>query len=125
MRYFESEREFTQWALVKAREYGWQAWHFGNSTKIVRTKGGGYKPVPDKDASGFPDVVLCHPEHGLLFAELKFGDGKPSPAQLVALRALRAAGARVYVWRDVDQDEIVDVLQTGKTTLRLWQEAVA
>jgi len=117
VRYFANEREFTRWALKQARERGWVAGHLSNMM-IVRRRDGQTFAVPDKDADGFPDLVLVHPQHGLVFAELKMPGRKPDVAQLRWLVALREAGCRVYVWSTNDQDEIVMVLD-GLPSLRL------
>ena len=58
MTYFDSERKFTTWVLKEARARGWVAAHFGSSQKIIRTRDRGPISIPDKDAAGFPDLVL-------------------------------------------------------------------
>jgi hypothetical protein len=117
-RYFADEREFTRWVLDSARTRGWLAAHLGN-VQIRRGKGGVPIAVPDKDAAGFPDLVLVHTSYGIVWAELKM----PLPSgrvaelddeQVIWLRALRATGATVYVWSTRDQHEILDVLNAGE-----------
>jgi hypothetical protein len=107
--YFDSERQFTTWVLKEARDRGWLAAHFGSSQRIVRTKHGPMA-VPDRDAAGFPDLVLVRER--VVYAELKMHDrrSKPKPAQQAWLETLDAAGQIVYVWRPNDTAEILDVL---------------
>lgn len=126
MRYFDNERDFTRWVISRARERGWLVAHFGNSVRVVRTRNGGHKTIPDKDAAGFPDLVLAHPEWGLIFAELKMPgpNERPRENQLRWLRTLRlAGGCRVYLWTQLDTDEIESVLAGVFAGVRLWDEA--
>lgn len=129
MRLFESERDFTRWVLHEARSRYWLAAHLGN-VQIVRGKGGIPVAIPDKDAAGFPDLVLIHTEHGVVWAELKMPDasgrtGKLRPEQVVWLSALREAGERVYVWGPGDQHEIADVLDGRESRSRLFDEVAS
>jgi hypothetical protein len=105
---FASEKFFTNWALKEARKRGWTAWHLDNM-KVVR-KPDGNVAIPNRDADGFPDLVLAHPEHGFVMGELKMPGRKPDEKQIVSLLALRAADVRVYIWWPRDIDEIIDVL---------------
>lgn len=111
MKFFGTEREFTTWLLKEARARGWTCAHFGSSMRVIRVPGGGQRVIPDRDASGFPDLV-CARGDVLFFAELKMHDhrSKPKPAQLAWMKALADAGHPVYVWRPADQAEIIDVL---------------
>ena len=124
MRFFKDEKEFTRWALKQARANGWLAGHLSNH-RVVRRPDGQVFAVPDKDADGFPDLILLHPEHGLVVAELKMPGRKPDLAQLLWLRGFRAAGVPVFVWEPADQDEIVELLRTGTPAPTLFdQEAM-
>jgi hypothetical protein len=111
---FKNERVFTSWALKRARERGWLSAHLSNM-RVVRRPGGDVFAVPDKDADGFPDLVLVHEHFGLVFAELKMPGRKPDEAQLGWLRALRSAGANVHVFYPRDVESIVELLDTGMT----------
>jgi hypothetical protein len=119
MRFFENERELMRWVLVEARKRGWLACAFGAPFHVVR-KAGGTVTIPNKDAIGFPDLALVHPEHGLVFVELKL-DPKTRlrPEQAIWLAALAAAGQRVYVLRAHQQDAILDVLDGREPSERL------
>jgi VRR-NUC domain len=56
--------------------------------------------------AGFPDVVACHPERGLVFLELKSDTGRLTHAQADWLNALELAGARCHVLKPRDWDVI-------------------
>lgn len=104
-----SERQFTAQVLAHARASGWLAAHFGNTVKIVR-RGDKTIPVPDKDAVGFPDLVLARHER-LVVVELKIGKNKPSAEQVQWLFALAVAGAESHLWTPDDWKEIEEVLR--------------
>lgn len=118
---FKNEAAFRRWVTKLARDRGWLAAHLSNM-QVVRRPDGPIA-VPDKDAAGFPDLVLIHPEHGLIFAELKMPGRKPDEAQIVWLRALRSAGCRVFVWWPRDVEEIDGVLD-GILPPSLFEEAM-
>lgn len=120
---FKNEKEFTRWLLGEATSRGWKAAHLETHT-IVRRPGGTFV-VPSKYATGFPDIVAVHPQHGGFFAELKMprdrvGKRKVTPEQLSWILALHAAGQRVHVWYPDDQNEILDVLVGVRTSSRLF-----
>jgi hypothetical protein len=124
VRLFDDERDFTRWVLREARSRGWMAAHLGN-VQIVRGKGGIPVAIPDKDAAGFPDVVMVHPQHGVVWTELKMPDrsgrlAKPSDAQLRWLFALRECGEHVYIWGPSDQFEIVEIQDGRPSSARLF-----
>ena len=58
--------------------------------------------------SGFPDLVLVRDE--VIFVELKAEKGRLTQAQALWQAALLGAGARAYVWRPSDYDEVEQVL---------------
>jgi hypothetical protein len=126
VRLFKDERDFTRWVLHEARSRYWLAAHLGN-VQIVRGKGGIPVAIPDKDAAGFPDLVLVHHDHGVIWAELKMPTkaGKPGrlrQEQIIWLATLREAHERVYVWGPDDQREIEEVLDGNMSTARLFDE---
>jgi hypothetical protein len=104
-----TERELQRLILDLARMTGWHACHFHDSRRQVRP--GVF--VGDKDAAGFPDIFLCHPQHGVAVAELKDDKGKIRPAQADWLEWLEEAGVRCFVWRPRDWDDIATFLKTG------------
>ena len=51
------------------------------------------------DGRGFPDLVLAHPERGVIFAELKTDNGRLTHWQLQWGETLRKQNKEYYVWR--------------------------
>jgi hypothetical protein len=70
-----------------ARLLGWMAYHTEFSIRST---------------AGFPDLVLVHPVHGLVFLELKSERGRTTPAQEEWLEALAVAGVYARVIRPTD-----------------------
>ena len=95
-----------------ARTFGWQVAHF----RAARTKHGWTTPVA-ADGAGFPDLVLIHPDHGLLWRELKSAQGRLSPDQIRWGELLTATGADWAVWRPADMPVIVAQLSGGAAQL--------
>lgn len=68
---------------------------------------------------GFVDLVLVHPKHGILFAEIKTDKGRTTPEQDAWIDAINVASAAhggpriAVVWRPSDWDRIVDIAQRG------------
>jgi len=60
-------------------------------------------------SAGFPDLVLAHPERGVIFAELKTDKGKTTTAQDGWIRAL-GPHVECYLWRPSDLDFIAQRL---------------
>lgn len=118
-----------------ARFYGWRLAHFHDSRREVRGRGGS-RLVGDRDAAGFPDLVLVRgPE--LIYAELKTDRGRTSAEQdgwLDALRVVAEAvrhvadtalnedlapeagypAVDVYIWRPRDFDDVEARLARGR-----------
>jgi VRR-NUC domain len=99
-----SEKEFQRAVIQLARLNGWRVWHFSDSRRQVRP--GVF--VGDKEAKGFPDLVLVRAQR-LLFVELKSQGGRVKPEQQEALDLLSAVGGGVdvHVWRPSDWEQIV------------------
>lgn len=91
--------------LAKLR--GWKIAHFGASVKVV---GKNRTFVGDKDAAGFPDLVLARKQR-LIMAELKASRGTVSERQKEWLAVLGETDAEVYIWRPEDWDDINSVLE--------------
>lgn len=83
-----SEAAFQAQVMQLARVLGWKAYHTHDSRR---------------SDPGFPDLVLVHPQHGVLFRELKTERGRVSDAQRTWLAALAASGADAAVWRPHDK----------------------
>lgn len=101
-----SERDFQRSVIELAKTLGWKVGHFHDSRRQVRPN----VFVGDKDAAGFPDLVLIRRDR-LLFAELKTERGKLSPKQLEWLGLLELAEQWTYVWRPSMMDDILKVLR--------------
>jgi hypothetical protein len=86
-----SESAFQTQVKALAYQYGWSLHH--SQPSMTRT--GRYITT---GAPGFPDLVLCHEQKGLIFAELKTEKGLPSATQLSWMQML-APHAECYLWR--------------------------
>jgi len=106
------EKQLQARILADARKHGWLAYHFGDSRKMVR-RGHRYVPVGDRDAWGFPDTVIVHPKHGVVFIEVKKELGKLEPKQIEARDGLLEAGARWYLLKPSNYDHIASGLEHG------------
>jgi len=93
-----SEASFLQQVKSLAYIHGWL---FHHATPSMTSKG---KWITT-GAPGFPDVVMAHPERGVIFAELKTETGKKTAAQDAWLRAL-GPHVECYLWRPSDLDSI-------------------
>ena len=80
-----SEKAFGQQVYDLARLLGWLVVRFPTWQRTGTTP-------------GFPDIIAVR-RGRVLFAELKAGDGKLTPAQRKWLWALAEAGAETYVWK--------------------------
>lgn len=78
-----TEDEFATWVLDVAHLGGWLAFH----ARPAANRRGQYT-TPMAGDPGFPDWVLVHAQHGVIFAELKGDGGRPSEAQLRWLGAI-------------------------------------
>ena len=107
----ELEAQFARWFEEALRLHGWRFFH---SRPALTRKG--YRTALSGDP-GFPDYV-CVRYGSLLFVELKSEKGKLGPGQREWLDALDFAGgesgtpygARAYLFRPIDRDEIMRVL---------------
>lgn len=94
-----SEKDLQAAVIGAARVLGWRHYHTFDSRR---------------SEPGFPDLVLVHPEHGVLFVELKAATGKVTTHQELWLASLRAAGARAVVWRPHHwQDGVIERVLRG------------
>lgn len=102
-----TERAFQTAVIDYARRSGWLVAHLHDSRRQVAPG----VHVGDRDAAGFPDLVLVRGSR-VLFAELKTETGRLRHAQVLWLEALRAvesdAAGRVLVrvFRPSDWPEI-------------------
>jgi len=89
-----SEASFLQQVKALAYIHGWA---FHHATPSMTSKG---KWITT-GAPGFPDLVMAHPERGVIMAELKTTKGKTTAAQDGWMRAL-APHVECYLWRPED-----------------------
>ena len=83
----ESESEFQGRVIALAYAKGWRIYHTHDSRRSV---------------AGFPDLLMLHPTHGQLVAELKTEKGKLTPQQANWLLAFEQAGQKAAIWRPAD-----------------------
>ena len=93
-----SEASFLQQVKALAYLHGWA---FHHATPSMTSKGRWLTT----GSPGFPDVVLAHPERGVIMAELKTTKGKTTTAQDGWMRAL-APHVECYLWRPEDLTDI-------------------
>ncbi len=105
-REFASEREFTDYLIGVAQDYGFRVAHF----RPGMTKDGQWVTAVQGDGKGWPDLFLVRGRTALV-AELKVKKNKPTPEQLEWLDAFRAAGIPAYVWHPDMIEEILHVLE--------------
>ncbi len=112
----QSEKQFQTAVIELAERLGWKAAHFNDSRReIVNRKSGERRLVGDKDARGFPDLVLLRDDR-LVFAELKSDRGRLSQAQLdwivrlERVESIPSSCVSVFVWKPPDWPWIETVL---------------
>lgn len=103
-----TEAQFTRQVIQLAKACGWLTAHFRPALTAK-----GWRTAVQGDGAGFPDLVLVHPTHGLLFVELKVGKNQLSEAQEKWLAAFAKAEIGVRVWYPEDWEEIEVVLMKG------------
>jgi len=102
-----TEAQFQALVVDMARVLGWRVAHFRRATMA---NGRTVTPVA-ADGAGFPDLVLVHPDGGVLYRELKTNRGKVAPHQRAWGEALVEAGADWAVWRPADWPAVLEQLQ--------------
>lgn len=102
-----SEAAFQRQVMDLAQLHGWRVSHF----RAARTRDGRTITPVAGDGAGFPDLVLCHRERGVLFRELKTDRGRLRDTQVDWLDDLDAAGADASVWRPGDWADIEATLR--------------
>lgn len=86
-----TEAEFQDTVTEMADRLGWR-WHHETDSR--------------RSEAGFPDLVLVHPNHGVLWLELKTAKGRVRAEQHNWIYALQQAGQRAFVVRPADLDAI-------------------
>jgi len=92
-----NENNFLAAVMELAKWEGWMVYH----PLPAQNGRGGWRTAQAGDV-GFPDLVLAHPERGVIFAELKTSIGRATPDQKLWLETLTAAGVEAYLWRPLD-----------------------
>lgn len=111
-----SEAQLQEHVLELAQLTGWTVAHF-RPARVGNPDEGEQRWVTPvaADGKGFPDLVLVHPQRGVLFRELKSSTGRVRDDQQAWLDVLVAAGADAGVWRPSDLDDIRQTL-TGSAS---------
>lgn len=102
----QTEAEFQHAVCELATMLGWRWVHF-RAVKDHRNRW----MTPFHGCAGFTDLVLVHPDRGLLFVELKANEGRLTEDQKCWGRDLEAVGAEYHVWRPDDMNKIRRRLQ--------------
>lgn len=76
----------------------------------VKNKGGLALKLVCPGYTGVPDRLILMPKGKLIFAELKFGNGKLSVRQEAVHRVLRSLGFEVWVVNEVNINEYLEKL---------------
>ena len=83
---------------------GWHGWLVHHDLPALDRKGNWRTHIEGN--AGFPDLVLAHPQRGLVFAELKAETGKITAGQAKWLGALEGHTAEAVLWYPGDMAEI-------------------
>jgi hypothetical protein len=89
-----TEKQFQSQVVELAKTLRWSVYHTFDSRHST---------------AGYPDLTLVRER--IIFAELKVGRGKLSPAQIEWRDLLVNAGASWCLWRPADWDAIVHTLR--------------
>lgn len=116
-----TEAQLQDAIVTLARTWGWRIKH----DPPTRTPNGdAWWTAVSYDGAGYPDLTCVHPQHGVMFIELKAKTGRPTDNQKEWLGVLHTAGANVYLIRPEDwRDGWVEHLfrrgpdQIGRTNL--------
>jgi len=104
-----SEADWQQTVLHAAHTAGWRCHH--QLVPYRRGKDGRVRAIVEPNTDpGVPDLLLVHPEYGVIHVELKRESGKLSRDQEEWRDALQAAGARWYMWKPSDRALVWRVL---------------
>ena len=94
-----TEKTLQGLVIRTARILGWLVYHTYDSRR---------------SEPGFPDLVLVHPVHGIIFAELKTARGELTADQRAWFAAIVPhEGVQAHIWRPKDWEsrEIIQRLQ--------------
>lgn len=116
----KAEKGFQRQVTDLADLFGWWWMHISDSRKQIRDKTDDYKNVGDAGITGWPDLVLWHPDKpGIYFRELKAHPQRRkfktcTDDQIGTLTSLHEAGQDVDVWCPDDWPEIQAFLESAR-----------
>lgn len=116
-----SERDLQAAVIDLAERCHFKVAHFHDSRRAVVRPNGQRLLIGDKQAAGWPDLVLIRGDR-ILIIELKAQRGRVRPEQrewinlLQNTAAARAGHLEVYCWKPADWDDIQRILTTGRTS---------
>lgn len=117
-----AEEPFENALLKLAVTHGWLV-HASRKAHRKSPDNDNVYRTPIKGHRGFPDIVLSHPDHGLIIAELKSAKGRYGPGQkewVDSLVPLDRPGSEVLIelWRPADWPWIEIALRDGLDAYR-------
>ncbi len=95
---FANESEFQADVIKAAIALGWKTYHTTYAIGSDR---------------GYPDLTMCHPNHGVLWLELKGPKGRVADEQREWIESLQDAGQNAYIVFH-DQWDMIEDLLNGK-----------
>ncbi len=87
------EKTFHAAVVEMAERLGWDVWHDEDSRR---------------NKAGLPDLLCVHPEHGVVWLELKTMKGRIRPHQQYWIDLLQLAGQRAHIVRPDAMDFLED-----------------
>ncbi len=91
-----TEKEWQRTVVEAASVLGWSCYHTHDSRR---------------SNAGFPDLVLVHPDYGVVYMELKSTRGRPSPAQNQWIALLQTVGECAGVFWPDDWEFVERILK--------------
>ena len=102
----ESEKDFLSWIIALAHVRGFSVAHFRPALTAK-----GYRTAVQGDGVGFPDLVLIHPNKGMVVAEVKGPGGHLSGEQADWLGLFLLASVEAWCWWPEDRPLIERILR--------------
>jgi hypothetical protein len=96
-----TEKELQAHIIELARWHGWRIHH---DLPALDTRGNWRTHIQGNP--GFPDLLIAHPQRGVIAAELKSPAGKITKDQALWLAALEDQTIDAYLWQPKDLKEI-------------------
>lgn len=108
---FVTEAEFEKAWVMLASHHGWSTMHVKKASNRTPTSISG---VLGTSGKGWPDRVIWHHQHGVLFIESKMNNGTVSGEQREVINSLTEAGARCRIFKPKMWAEIESILRSGE-----------